>query len=139
MSSEKIRVKVNTGMLGAAAGSVVDLVLTPLVQAAIDDQRLTVSEQPAGAEPPELKGAALDQALRDRQLPLTGSAAEKRARLAEAPGSSGSEPDPSAPDLAVGAPVEGRVPEGSPAVPEPPAVVAEPGAPVVEAPPTDRV
>lgn len=81
----EIRVRVETGMLGKAAGQEVMLELTPLVQAAIDDQRLTVLEQPDGEEPPVLKGAALDQALKDRGLPLTGSADEKRARLDEDP------------------------------------------------------
>lgn len=83
--SDQIRVRVETGMIGKAVGETVDLTLTPLVQAAINDQRLTVVEQPDGEDPPELKGAALDEALRQRGLPLTGSADEKRARLADAP------------------------------------------------------
>lgn len=78
--ADQIRVRVETGMLGAAAGTERTLELTPLVQAAILDGRLTPLDQ----EPPELKGAALDEALRARSLPLTGSADEKRARLAEA-------------------------------------------------------
>lgn len=39
--------------------------------------------QPDATTPELLKGAALDQALEDAGLPKTGSADEKRARLAE--------------------------------------------------------
>ena len=51
-----------------------------------DDPR--VVEDPAEVEDPvedaaELKGEALDEALKEAGLPLTGKAEEKRARLAE--------------------------------------------------------
>ena len=80
--TDTIRVRVETSMFGAHVGQVVDLALTPQVQAAIDGQRLTVLAQPDGGVP-ELKGEALDQALRDLGLSTTGTADEKRARVAE--------------------------------------------------------
>ena len=77
----EIRARVETGMMGANVGDVVTLDATPLVLAAIRDGRLTPLDGPA----PELKGEALDQALRARDLPTSGTADEKRARLAEHP------------------------------------------------------
>lgn len=49
---------------------------------------VVAGEDPAvsGSDPSELKGEALDEALRSAGLPLTGSADEKRARLAEQQG-----------------------------------------------------
>jgi len=81
MSEQQVTVKVETAMLGVQYGQRVTVARTRLVQAAIDDGRLTIVEQP-GEPTPELKGEALDQALRRRELPLTGSADEKRAAVA---------------------------------------------------------
>lgn len=59
-------------------GDVVE-VNTSAVEALIASGEFTVE----GAAPPELRGEQLDDALRDAGLPLTGTADEKRQRLAE--------------------------------------------------------
>lgn len=76
-----VRVRTETPMLGLAWGEEVTLTRSPLVEAAIAEGRLTVVSS-AGEEQP-LKGAALDAALEAADLPTSGTAADKRARLAE--------------------------------------------------------
>jgi len=110
----EIRARVETGMMGAAVGDVVTLDATPLVLAAVRDGRLTVLDQPA----PELKGEALDQALRERGLSLSGTADEKRARLAEHPRTT----------EVPGLPAGGEAPGGT-AIPDPATVVTPAGTP----------
>jgi hypothetical protein len=122
--TSSIRVRVETTMMGATVGEIVTVELTPLTQAAIDDGRLTpvpADDQPTG-EMPELKGEALDQALRDRQLSTSGTAAEKRARLAEnppAPAVAGLDPE----GTAAGGAVPGAASTPAPA----PATTTAPG------------
>lgn len=48
------------------------------------EQHAQMVEQDQAAAPEELKGEALEKALEDARLPKTGTADEKRARLAEA-------------------------------------------------------
>lgn len=57
-----------------------------LLTGSADDWRLGIAAAPADEEreeTEELKGAALDEALEAAGLPKTGTADEKRARLAE--------------------------------------------------------
>lgn len=53
----------------------------PEPQVAITTEAATTSDGPAAED---LKGAALDKALEDAGLPKTGTADEKRERIAEA-------------------------------------------------------
>ena len=46
-------------------------------------QQAEPQQPPADPKPEDLKGEALDAALKDAELPTSGSADEKRARLAE--------------------------------------------------------
>lgn len=48
------------------------------------DKGWTLEQVKAAAEAERLKGEALDEALKEKGLPRTGKADEKRARLAEA-------------------------------------------------------
>jgi hypothetical protein len=74
----QVHVRAETPMLGLGWHAEVTVERTPLVDAAIDDGRLTV----IGAEPDgPLRGEALDAALRAHGLQLTGTARVKRGRL----------------------------------------------------------
>jgi hypothetical protein len=76
-----VRVRTETPMLGLAWGEEVTLTRTPLVEAAIAEGRLTVLD--SDGDPAPLRGAALEAALEAAGLPTSGSADDKRARLAE--------------------------------------------------------
>jgi hypothetical protein len=77
--SENVKVRAETPIFGIAWGQEATLERTPAVSAAIDEGRLTL----IGGGDAFLKGEALDDALRDAGLSTSGTANEKRARLAE--------------------------------------------------------
>lgn len=80
MAETTVRVRAEVPMIGVTIGHVVVMERTALVEAAIADGRFTViPDEEDGDE--ALRGEALDQALRDHGLRLTGRAQDKRRRL----------------------------------------------------------
>lgn len=77
---DDVRVRAEVPFLGLAWGQETTLTRSPLVEAAIAEGRFTVVTTTGEQQP--LRGDALDEALRAADLPLTGTAGEKRARLA---------------------------------------------------------
>jgi len=77
--AENVTVRAETPIFGIAWGQEATLERTPMVSAAIDQGRLTLLSSTATI----LRGEALDRALRDAELSTSGTADEKRARLAD--------------------------------------------------------
>lgn len=75
----EVKVRAETPMLGLSVGSETTVERSALVDAAIDDGRLTVLDEGAGEGP--LRGEALDDALREHGLSTSGRADAKRRRL----------------------------------------------------------
>lgn len=116
MTPADVRVRAETAFLGLAPGGEITLTRTALVEAAIASGRFTVLDSDGAPAP--LKGAALEDALKAADLPTSGSADEKRARLAahlEAEADAASGPGPVEPVTPGGADVITRTP-GAPVI-----------------------
>jgi hypothetical protein len=77
--AENVKVRAETPIFGIAWGQEATLERTPAVAAAIEEGRLTLL---GGAGSGFLRGEALEEALREAGLSTSGTADQKRARLA---------------------------------------------------------
>lgn len=78
-----VRVRAETAIPGLGWHEIGELERDEVIDGAVEDGRLTIIDENGEAVEEVLRGEALTDALREADLPTGGTAADKRARLAE--------------------------------------------------------
>jgi hypothetical protein len=79
----KVRVRAETAIPGLGWRQIAEVERDDAIDGAIEDGRLTVVDENGEASEQVLRGEALTKALKEADLPTSGSAEEKRARLSQ--------------------------------------------------------